>query len=136
MNHKIFSFILVFSMISCNSMPKTNHCSIHKVDIFYVNFEIITPFTINCDEFFSSFPDSKKVIITDYKILCKLEDELKNLKLANESWPSPDTRIKLIVYKDNKTETYCIGQFTITDGNKIFIFSDSFKAFLRSIDVL
>jgi hypothetical protein len=91
---------------------------------------------VECDEFLYAFPDAEKTAITDKKILRKFEQELTNLKIDSAHLSAPDTRIKLHVYKDEQIETFCIGQFTITDGEQIFVFPDSFKKLLREIGVM
>jgi hypothetical protein len=107
------------------------------IDIYYVNFEIETVISVDCNDFHNAFStEIKNISIIDKKILTQFEHEFKSLKLANSDMPTPDTRIQIKAYRGENVELYCIGQFTIIKNDELYNFSDSFRGLLEKINVI
>jgi hypothetical protein len=136
----IYIFVVIF-FVYCNKSGKTNyygtkelksdnilvddsskylrnndedlniHCSISKIEVFYVSIVgIFTIISIDCQDFYAYFNDRDSLIITKKSILKQFETEIEYLKKNKILDRRPDTRIQLWVYSKDESEITQTGQ--------------------------
>jgi|GEM_PF-3144516 len=132
----VMSLFIIF-FICCSCSTKENKSKIKKIEIYYVSLYTTTFTRVDCDRFYDSFSDSMdSLTIMDVKVLSEFEKELNSLQLADSSYHSPDTRIKMKVLYETHNEELCFDTFVIERNGKIYYFSDKFKKLLHRIGII
>jgi hypothetical protein len=106
---------------------------INKIEILYVNPDILTIVNIHCDIFEQAFDEIKHVIVNDSDTVQQFENEIANLCLADTTkyYHHVDTRIKIrLLYKN---EEICIGRFTLLYDDRLYELSNGMKALLNKV---
>lgn len=123
----IYLFIVIF--MSCNFQTNINK----KVVIKYVDYEIMTPFNIGCNNFTSFFGDEVKTIeIMDNTTINKISTLINKLEEDPEKY-YPDVRLTIELINDNKIDTLCMSHLGISLNGKAMKFSDELLNFIETI---
>lgn len=120
--NRISLLCLFFVFVSC----KTS--SISEINIYRVDLNIDTPFSIKCEGFNKFFnADIDSIAITNSSDICHFVNEINKLKVANDSiYSLPNTRYKIVLkHFDGTIEVVCGDNFTVYYRNKLLIVSKS-----------
>ena len=138
MKNQWYFMLLLTVFFTCSSCSiKENNPKIRRIEIHYVSLYTTTFTKVDCDRFYNDFSDSMDhLTITDKKLLSEFEKELNSLQLADSSYHSPDTRIKMKILYENRSEELCFDTFVIEKDGKIYYFSDKFKKLMHRILII
>jgi len=107
---------------------------IEKVEIKYENMYTTTFVSVSCSKFENAFLKTvENKELTKDEVL-RFENYLETVLKANNNEKSIDTRIKAVVYYDDKSnEEICLGLHTLELDGKIYSINNEFTKFLLKI---
>lgn len=118
---------------SCSSQSLKREAS---VTIYYVDYEIMTPFKVT-DKYFNEvfIKESDSIRITDNKIVNLFIQSINELPIS-ETTSTPDVRQKIIInnLKDSEeTVLYSDGEFAMMRNDKVVIFDPKLQILINEI---
>jgi hypothetical protein len=125
-NKIVVLLFLTLMSFGCNSQD------IKRIDVVFVNPEIETPFRIKCEEFEKFFAKELDSVSIHYDApIQQFLSELAKLSKADlAKYSLPDTRIKIKLIYEDKTNELCMDRFVISKQNDLYILSESLKTFI------
>jgi hypothetical protein len=111
-----FLCLVIFSIVGCDEKLTTIKDN-SRLEIIFVDKDIMTPFSISCEHFENYFNSStKKIIVENRDEIAKIQNCLKKER-ENPDVPDIDVRVKVGFYEsDSLVALYCFDRF----GNIIF----------------
>src|SRR5690606_10567336 len=138
---RIFIFCMSILMLNCLDKKQSNKeiafqqkKLIEKVEIKYENMYTTTFVSVSCSKFENAFLKTvENKELTKDEVL-RFENYLETVLKANNNEKSIDTRIKAVVYYDDKSnEEICLGLHTLELDGKIYSINNEFTKFLLKI---
>lgn len=122
---------IIFIGLLLNSCRNPNSLEIDEIQIFKVDFEILTFGRINCNDFKSSFnSEIKKVSLKNYSQIEEFENILLSLKNDHRNY-TPDVRAKILIYYNNKCDTICMDEACCVWRGKSLIVTSELVDFIE-----
>lgn len=117
--------MIIFSNCQYSNTEEASKCDIEKIIIKAVDFSIMTPISIDCDNYEVSFDQQFRIFsITDSITVNRFLKTINNLEVIDSTFSkSVDTRVKVVLYSQRDTSLICIGNLTLTLNNR----SDVYK---------
>jgi len=122
------SILLLTLFLFCTPVKKYN-----KIIVEYVDFEILTPIRIDCKIFNNYFKDDiirKEVKNKDE--LIEISQIIQGLQSDTANY-SPDIRLKMLLYSDNKMDTLCMSDIGVIFNKKSMLVPDKLLEFVSKI---
>lgn len=117
----------------CFSQYRNNEAS---VTIYYVDYEIMTPFKITNQYFNEVFiKESDSILITDNKVVNLFIQSINELEVS-ESASAPDVRQKVIINNHNEFKEivlYSDGEFAMMRDDEVVLFSPDLQKMINEI---
>lgn len=129
---KIISLFIFALLINCSTKSEQGETIYTKMEIKYVDLNILTPIEIDCTSFESFFnEDVKNKVITDKSVIKKFVSVLNQLPIDSIC---PDTRIMVVLY-DNKhnKQKICIDKFSVFDGSNRYSNTESLLKIINEV---
>lgn len=106
------------------------------ITIYYVDYEIITPFKITSEYYNNVFiKETDSIKITDTKVVDFFIQSIKELKIS-ETTTTPDVRQKIIINNLRVSEEivlYSDGEFAMMRNDKVVIFDPKLQMLINEI---
>jgi len=122
------SILLLTLFLFCTPVEKYN-----KIIVEYVDFEILTPIRIDCNNFNNYFKED--IIIKEIKAnddLIEISTIIKKLESDTTGY-KPDIRLKMFLYSDNKIDTLCMSDIGVIFNKKSMFVPDRLLEFVSKI---
>jgi hypothetical protein len=129
----IFFVLLAFSVHDKSLNNNLQEQYVQKIEITYVDFDILTPIDISCDYFDVIFNNIKKSkIIVDNIIINQIMNDIKEIKAKGKEVANLNVRYKMkLYYNDGSVQIICGNSGKIKLGNKIYFVTKKFYSLLR-----
>lgn len=128
-------FMLSLILLGCKStgLDSIDTKDLQKVEVQYVNIEVITPVSVNCNEFeryFDVARMSRKIFAKTSqweRFITEINRVIRNGKRFNEP---VDVRMKVFLHYHTGVRIICIGHTLISLDDHTYVVDDSFRAFI------
>lgn len=122
------SILLLTLFLFCTPVEKYN-----KIIVEYVDFEILTPIHIDCNNFNSYFKEnmvrkeikSKDELFEISTIIKKMQSDTAGYK--------PDIRLKMVLFSDNKIDTLCMSDIGVVFNKESMLVPNKLLEFVQKI---
>ena len=95
-----------------------------RIELKYVNSSILTPITVDCNDFDTYFLEFNTQNIYDTLQIC---DFLNTFYKLTPDSSEIDVRMKIKLYYKKMYKEFCVGNFTIESDEGIFTLSDNLR---------
>jgi len=129
-------FLLIFFIITYSSI---NDNKIIEIVIYKVDFDILTPFSWECDDFIEIIGNKTLPIkIRDENKIYEFQEHLESLEFTNDTIKNIktiDTRAKIFIfYKNRLIDTICVSKYKILFNDKIAKSNLDFIEFIKKVN--
>lgn len=133
---RILYFVIIVAQFGTQSCTSQTIIKEAGIKIYYVDYNMMTPYKITCkyfDDFFIKESDS--IIISDKELTNKFTQFMSKLEYL-ENGPFPDIRQKIIIRDTNELEEmvlYSDGQSSMMMNDKPILFNDSLQILINEL---
>jgi hypothetical protein len=131
-------FILLFMLffvpkLLAQSILNTD-CKIDSIIIEYVNRDIMTIVSISCSDFDTTFSNMKRTVtLKDIKRISEFRRTLSDIaKKKHDNKGDIDVRCKLYLFADTLISTICVGNFYVSDNDRLYPIDDTLWELIES----